>query len=156
MCSCSLFCFQLPLIFTLVAASISHIVTAAIRFSCFSSNEIGLLFFISRFSSFSVFHVDVHIKIKSKERLGFIVFFFFSLKVQLAMRFCCTSFLSLPFNNFYCDILHLYNIAIPIINSVISVTLVWPAEILLRKNNTRCSDQLCSSLWTSRFWFLVF
>ena len=31
-----------PLIFTLVAASISHFLTAAIKFSCFSSNEIGL------------------------------------------------------------------------------------------------------------------
>ena len=29
--------------------------------------------------------------------------------------------------------------------------LVWPAEIVLRKSNTRCSDQLCSCLWTSRF-----
>ena len=39
------------------------------------------------------------------------------------------------------------------INSVTTVTwrrLVWPAEILLWKNNTPCSDQLCSSLWTSR------
>ena len=34
---------------------------------------------------------------------------------------------------------------------------VWPAEILLRKNNTvtRCSDQLCSNLWTSRFWYSI-
>ena len=28
--------------------------------------------------------------------------------------------------------------------------LVWPAEIVLWKSNTRCSDQLCSCLWTSR------
>ena len=34
--------FSPPLIFTLVAASISHFLTAAIKFSCFSSNEIGL------------------------------------------------------------------------------------------------------------------
>ena len=34
--------FSLPLIFTLVAASISHFLTAVILFSCFSSNEIGL------------------------------------------------------------------------------------------------------------------
>ena len=26
---------------------------------------------------------------------------------------------------------------------------------IVMKNNTRCSDQLCSSLWTSRFWLLV-
>ena len=47
MWSCSLF-FSLPLIFTLVAASIFHFLTTAIKFSCFSSNEIGLcLFFFS-------------------------------------------------------------------------------------------------------------
>ena len=35
--------FSLPLIFTLVAASISHFLTSAIKFSCFFfSNEIGL------------------------------------------------------------------------------------------------------------------
>ena len=34
--------------------------------------------------------------------------------------------------------------------------LVWPAEILLWKNNTRFPDQLCRSLWTSRFWFLIY
>ena len=51
MWSCSLF--WLPLIFTLVASSISHFLTAAIKFSCYSSNEIGLLcFFISGSSSF--------------------------------------------------------------------------------------------------------
>ena len=37
MCSCSL-----PLIFTLVAASISNFFTDAIKVSCFSSSEIGL------------------------------------------------------------------------------------------------------------------
>ena len=36
MCSCFFF-FSLPLIFILVAASISHILTAAIKFSCLSS-----------------------------------------------------------------------------------------------------------------------
>ena len=34
--------FSLPLIFTLVAASISHFLTAAIEISCFSSSEISL------------------------------------------------------------------------------------------------------------------
>ena len=28
-----------------------------------------------------------------------------------------------------------------------------PKYSSVMKNNTRCSDQLCSSLWTSRFWF---
>ena len=32
---------------------------------------------------------------------------------------------------------------------------MWPAEILSWKNNTRCSDELCRSLWTSRFCVLV-
>ena len=36
--------FLLPLIFTLVDAS-SHFLTASIKFSCFSSNKIGLLWF---------------------------------------------------------------------------------------------------------------
>ena len=40
--------FSLQLIFTLVAASISHFLTAAIKFSCFSSEEIGLRYFNSR------------------------------------------------------------------------------------------------------------
>ena len=35
--------FSLPLIFTLQATSISHFLTAAIKFSCYSSNEIGLI-----------------------------------------------------------------------------------------------------------------
>ena len=67
MLSSSLF-LALPLIFTLVAASISHFLTAAIKFSCYSSNEIGLLFFffISGSSSFSVSQANEDFKIKSK------------------------------------------------------------------------------------------
>ena len=38
--------FLQPLIFTLVAASISHVLTAAKKFSRYSSNEIGLLCFL--------------------------------------------------------------------------------------------------------------
>ena len=69
----SFFPFSLPLIFTLVAASIPHLLTAAIKFSCFSSSEIrSILFIISRSSSFSVIHVGVRIKIWSKKRLGFV------------------------------------------------------------------------------------
>ena len=60
-------------------------------------------------------------------------------------------------NNFYCDILHLYNIVIPIINLVISVNMkkTGMASRNILMNHTRCSDQLCSNLWTSRFWFFV-
>ena len=53
MWSCSLF-FSPPLFFTLVAASISHFLTAAIKFSCYSSNEIGLLCFLSLSLSLSL------------------------------------------------------------------------------------------------------
>ena len=57
--------------------------TAAIKFSSFSSTEIGLrcCFLKSRSCSFSVIHVNVDIKIQSKERLAFVIvfsFFFFS------------------------------------------------------------------------------
>ena len=79
MWSSSLF-LALPLIFTLVAASISHFLTAAIKVSCYSSNEIGLLcffFFISISSSFSVIHANEDFKIKSKERIGFLVVIFY-------------------------------------------------------------------------------
>ena len=40
------FFFSLQLIFTLVAASISHFLTAAIKSSCFSSTEIDLRCFL--------------------------------------------------------------------------------------------------------------
>ena len=43
----SLFFFSLPLIFTWLAASISHLLIAAIKFSRFSSNKLGLLCFLS-------------------------------------------------------------------------------------------------------------
>ena len=78
MWSSSLF-LALPLIFTFVAASISHFLTAAIKFSCYSSNEIGLLcfFFISISSSFSVIHANEDFKINSKERIGFLVVIFY-------------------------------------------------------------------------------
>ena len=38
-CSCSIFFLPLPLIFSLVAASISHFLTAATKFSCCSSHK---------------------------------------------------------------------------------------------------------------------
>ena len=41
------FFISLPLIFTLKTASISHLLTAGIKFSCCSSNEIRLLCFLS-------------------------------------------------------------------------------------------------------------
>ena len=68
---------SLPPIFTLVAASISHFLTAATKLSCYSSNEIDLIcFFISGSSSFSV------LERKNQLRCCFV-----SLKVRVAMRF---------------------------------------------------------------------
>ena len=78
MWSCSVF-FSPPLFVTLVAASISHFLPAAIKFSCYSSNEIGssLFFFTSGSSFFSFIHANVDFKIKSKERIGFVVVAFY-------------------------------------------------------------------------------
>ena len=73
-----------------MTASISHFLTAAIKFSCYSSDEIGLLclffFNISGSSSFSVIHANVDFKNMSKERIGFVVVAFLSIKVRVAMR----------------------------------------------------------------------
>ena len=49
-----------------------------LKFLCFSSNEIGLLCFLPRTSSFPVIHVNVDIKIKLKYRIGFVVVVFIS------------------------------------------------------------------------------
>ena len=49
-----------------------HFLTAAIKFSCYSSNVIGLLCLLSLALALSVINVDI-IKIKSKERIGFVV-----------------------------------------------------------------------------------
>ena len=85
MCSCSLFfrCHSVspwwPLAFLIF-------LTAAIKFQ----RNWSPLFFISRSSSFFVIHVNVDIKSKSKERIGFtvvVVVFFLSLKVRVVMRF---------------------------------------------------------------------
>ena len=57
-------------------------------FMLFFQQNSSPFFLTSRFSSFSVIHVNVDIKIKSKERIGFIVVILLSLKkVRVAMRF---------------------------------------------------------------------
>ena len=85
--------FSLPLISTLVAA---------IKFSCYSSNEIGLLcfFFISGSSSFSVFHANVDFKIKSNERIGFVVVVFFISKCPAGYAIYCRNARVLEMQNF--------------------------------------------------------
>ena len=72
-----------------LAANISHFLTAAMKFSCFSSNEIRLP------SSFSVIHVSLNIK-NNVEKDTTLLFFFFSLKVRAAMRFSSVAF-GLPY-----------------------------------------------------------
>ena len=62
----------------LVATSISHFLTVAIKFSYYSSNEIGpFLFFITGSGPFSVIQANVDSKIKSKERIGLVVVVFY-------------------------------------------------------------------------------
>ena len=93
LCSCSL-CFSLPLIFTLVNVTISHFLTAAIKFSRFSSNEIAVrCFFISRTSSFPVIHVIYTLKFSRKKD-------FLSLKVRAAVQFTAETGSVLEMQNF--------------------------------------------------------
>ena len=56
------FRFSLPIIFTLLAAGISHCLTAALIFMFFFLQNSSLLFSVTRSSSFSVMHVSVNIK----------------------------------------------------------------------------------------------
>ena len=87
--------FSPPLIFTLVAASISHFLTAAIKFSCFSSNEIGLCcccccccfiyLFLALALSLCSTLMQTLILVERKTRLCYC--FFFSSKVRVTMRF---------------------------------------------------------------------
>ena len=81
--------FSLPLIFMLVATSISHSLTAATWFSCFSCNKIGVCCYLFLALALSLLSklTNVDIKIKWKERLIFLLFVFSSLKVWVAMWF---------------------------------------------------------------------
>ena len=68
-----------------LAANISHFLTAAMKFSCFSFNQIRLP------SSFSVIHVSLNIK-NNGEKDTTLLLSFFSLKVRAAMRFSSVAF----------------------------------------------------------------
>ena len=72
--------FSVPLIFTLVAAGISHFLTAAIKLSCYSSNEIDLLFFffISDSSSIICYPMKTLKLSRKKESASLLLFFFIS------------------------------------------------------------------------------
>ena len=69
------FYFSLPLIFTLLAASISHFLTAALNFHVFLPTKFVSLFSITRSFSFSVIHVRVNIKNNAERDTTLLVFF---------------------------------------------------------------------------------
>ena len=70
--------FSLPLIFTLVAASISHFLTSTIIFSCFSSNEICLLCFSSLALALSLLSTSVWTERLSRKKDSALLLFFLS------------------------------------------------------------------------------
>ena len=73
--SCSLL--SLLLIFTLVFASISHFLTAAKKFSCFSFNKIGLLCFLSLTLALSLLSTSMQtLKLSQKKELALLLLFF--------------------------------------------------------------------------------
>ena len=82
LCSLSLF-FSRQLTFTLLAASISHSLTAVMKFFFFQRNS-SHLFLITRSSSFHVIQVSVDKKKPSKKEAR-LCYCFFSLKVREAM-----------------------------------------------------------------------
>ena len=72
--SCSLLFFSLPLIFTLLAASISHLSTAALFMFFFQRNS-SPLFSVTRSSSFSVTQLSVDIKNNFEKDSTLLLFF---------------------------------------------------------------------------------
>ena len=74
----------MALIFSKVGFTTSHFLTTAIKVSCYSSNVISLLCLLSLAPALSVISVDI--KIKWKERIGFVVVVL-SLNVLVAVRF---------------------------------------------------------------------
>ena len=69
------FYFSLPLIFTLLAASISHFLTAALNFHVFFPKNSSPLFSITRSSSFSVIQVSANIKNDAEKDTTLSLFF---------------------------------------------------------------------------------
>ena len=70
------FYFSLPLIFTLLAASISHFFTAALNFHVFLLTKfVSFVLLITRSSSFSVIHVSVNIKNNADKDTTLLLFF---------------------------------------------------------------------------------
>ena len=76
--------FSLPLIFTLVAVSISHFLTAAITFSPYSSNKIGLLCFLSLALALSLLCTSMQtLKLSRKKESVLLLLFYYLLKSGL-------------------------------------------------------------------------
>ena len=69
------FYFSLPIIFTLLAAGISHCLTAALIFMFFFLQNSSLPFSITRSSSFSVIQVSVNIKNNVEKDTTLLLFF---------------------------------------------------------------------------------
>ena len=98
--------FSLSLIFTLVVASISHLIffTTAIKFACLSSNEIGLipLFFISHSSSFSQLSRSMQTlkSSRKKESALLLLMFFYLLKSRGGYAIYCQNACVLEMQNF--------------------------------------------------------
>ena len=69
------FYFSLPLIFTQLAASICHFLTAALNFHVFLPRNSSPLFSVTRSSCFSVIHVCVNIKNNAEKDTTLLLFF---------------------------------------------------------------------------------
>ena len=70
--------FSLPLIFTLVAGSTSHFLTTAIKLSCYSTNEISLLCFLSLALALSLLSTSMWtLKLSRKKELSLLLLLFF-------------------------------------------------------------------------------
>ena len=83
--ACSLF--FAPVIFTSVAANISHFLTTAIKFSGFSSNKIGLPCFLSLALALSLLFTSMKRLKLSQKKKSALLLFFLSLKIQEATWF---------------------------------------------------------------------
>ena len=87
-----------------LAANMYYFLTAAMKFSCFSFNQIRLP------SPFSVIHASLNIR-NNGEKDTTLLLFFFSLKVRSAMRFSSFAF-GLPYL-----LIELFYIGVPVVTT---------------------------------------
>ena len=85
--------FPLPLIFTLLGSllttTVSHFLTSAMKFSCLSSNEIGLRCFQSLALALSLLLTWVYFKKYRRKRLDFVVDHAISCQINLELHMGC-------------------------------------------------------------------